>query len=346
MIMPLLVFAAQAATRGAVGGAQCGTCHPREVATFGDSPMTRAAQRPADSPFLKNNSQLPFHIGRFTYSVKQESGSSAYSVTDGANTLSGVIGWAIGKGVVGQTWLVERAGVLYEGAVSYYPSTKALDLTPGHAELPRNTLEEAFGRKLDSSQAAQCFGCHATDAVWKGAAHPETWTPGVQCWQCHSKALQHAAAMKTGTNVQAARMQHLGGVSPEDLAVVCAKCHPSWADVAAKGPRGVLNVRMQFYRLTNSRCYDSADSRISCTACHNPHGNLSNDQASYESRCRACHYPASSASPKAPVAAKKCPIATTNCIACHMPKVEIPGLHYQFTDHEIRIVRKGDKYPD
>jgi hypothetical protein len=29
-----------------------------------------------------------------------------------------------------------------------------------------------------------------------------------------------------------------------------------------------------------------------------------------------------------------------------MPKVEIPGLPYQFTDHEIRIVRKGEAYPD
>jgi hypothetical protein len=28
-----------------------------------------------------------------------------------------------------------------------------------------------------------------------------------------------------------------------------------------------------------------------------------------------------------------------------MPKVEIPGSHFKFTDHYIRIVRSGEKYP-
>lgn len=344
MTLPLLLLAAQAVTPGVAQSMKCGVCHARESASFGDSPMAHASERPADSPFLNGNPELTFPVGKFTYAVKQEDGLSIYSVTNGTNTLSAPIRWAFGKGLVGQTWVVERDGVLYEGAVSYYPAAKALDLTPGHAELPRTTLEEAFGRKLDSAQARECFGCHATDAVWKGGAHPESWTPGIQCWLCHSKALQHAAAVMKG-NAAAARMQHLGAVSPEDLSVVCSKCHPSWADVAAKGPRGVLNVRMQFYRLTNSPCYDSAERRIACTACHDPHGKLSNDAAYYDSRCLQCNS-TEVAQRKAPAAAKKCPVATGNCIGCHMPKVEIPGLHYRFTDHEIRIVKKGEAYPD
>jgi hypothetical protein len=28
-----------------------------------------------------------------------------------------------------------------------------------------------------------------------------------------------------------------------------------------------------------------------------------------------------------------------------MPKVELPGAHYKFTDHRIRIARPGDPYP-
>jgi hypothetical protein len=29
-----------------------------------------------------------------------------------------------------------------------------------------------------------------------------------------------------------------------------------------------------------------------------------------------------------------------------MPKTEIPGMHYRYTDHRIRVVHPGDPYPD
>jgi hypothetical protein len=33
-------------------------------------------------------------------------------------------------------------------------------------------------------------------------------------------------------------------------------------------------------------------------------------------------------------------------VSCHMPKVDVPEMHYAFTDHWIRIVRPGETYPD
>jgi hypothetical protein len=102
---------------------------------------------------------------------------------------------------------------------------------------------------------------------------------------------------------------------------------------------------MQFYRLTNSRCYDTEDRRISCTACHDVHGNLSTDTALYDSRCETCHSLAGNAG-RGSRQAKLCPVSSKDCISCHMPKVELPGMHHLFTDHEIRIVRKGDAYPE
>ena len=140
-------------------------------------------------------------------------------------------------------------------------------------------------------------------------------------------------------------MGSLRTLSNESLAAVCNQCHPGWAEVATKGPEGVLNVRMQFYRLTNSRCYDSVDRRISCTACHDPHGDLSTDMAAYDSKCQTCHSPAGGRGVRTAKAPKTCPVASRDCVSCHMPKVEIPGLHYQFTDHQIRIALKGAPYP-
>jgi hypothetical protein len=29
-----------------------------------------------------------------------------------------------------------------------------------------------------------------------------------------------------------------------------------------------------------------------------------------------------------------------------MPKIELPGAHRQFTDHQVRIVRAGARYPE
>jgi len=40
-----------------------------------------------------------------------------------------------------------------------------------------------------------------------------------------------------------------------------------------------------------------------------------------------------------------CPVGTTKCTSCHMPKIELPDFHHEFTDHRIRTVRKGDPFP-
>jgi len=39
-------------------------------------------------------------------------------------------------------------------------------------------------------------------------------------------------------------------------------------------------------------------------------------------------------------------VAKENCVSCHMPKVLLPGGHMKFTDHEIRVVKAGEPYPN
>ena len=332
------LLAAQLAALGAASAQECEVCHRRESEAATSSQMTHALHRAGESDILKNNPDLRFRSGNFSYSIRREDNRSVYSVTDGTGSISAPIEWAFGAGIVGQTYLYRRNGAYYEAEVSFYPELKGLDWTPGHAQKLRRNLEEAAGRKIDPAEARRCFGCHSTSAVWSEASVVESLTPGAQCAQCHTGAAQHVAAVKRGDAAGAA-MPKLAAMETEELANLCDKCHPSWADIAANGPRGVLNIRFQFYRLTNSRCYDAADRRIACTACHDPHGRLAHDSSVYDSKCQQCHL-ASNAR------AKLCPVSTRDCITCHMPKVEVPGLHYQFTDHQIRIARAGDKYPD
>ena len=299
--------------------------------------MSHALQRGGESDILRHNLELRFQSGNLSYSIRRQDNQRIYSVTDGVRSISAPIEWAFGAGRVAQTYVYQRDGAYYEASVSFYPALKGLDWTPGHAERVRRNIEEAAGRKLNV-EAQRCFGCHSTSAVWRGTSMLESLTPGVQCAQCHLGAAQHAAAVSRGATAQA-RMPKLAAMETEELANLCTKCHPSWGDLAANGPRGVPNVRYQFYRLATSRCYDSADRRIGCTACHDVHGRVADESPSYDSKCQACH-----SSPNA--VTRTCPVAKGNCITCHMPKVELPGMHYEFTDHHIRIVRVGEKYPN
>ena len=139
-------------------------------------------------------------------------------------------------------------------------------------------------------------------------------------------------------NVAAAKMLHLGELGPEDMAELCGRCHRTWAQIALTGMRGPNTVRFQPYRLTNSKCYDVEDRRIRCTACHDPHGPLDTNLASYDATCKSCHSTA--------LHTKVCRVARANCVECHMPKVDLPGAHHKFTDHQIRIARAGEPYPN
>jgi formate-dependent nitrite reductase cytochrome c552 subunit len=38
-------------------------------------------------------------------------------------------------------------------------------------------------------------------------------------------------------------------------------------------------------------------------------------------------------------------VSKNNCVSCHMPKIELPGAHYKFSDHRIRIVKPNEPYP-
>jgi hypothetical protein len=60
--------------------------------------------------------------------------------------------------------------------------------------------------------------------------------------------------------------------------------------------------------------------------------------ANYDSKCAACHLAKSTG--------KICRVAKQNCTTCHMPKLELPGSHARFTDHQIRIARANAPYPN
>jgi hypothetical protein len=168
---------------------------------------------------------------------------------------------------------------------------------------------------------------------------------------------------------EAANPGSLQILNPRSLSPVasidfCGACHRTWADVYEMqvGVTGPVNSRFQPYRLENSKCWGDGDARLTCVACHDPHQQLQHDAAAYDQKCFAgdpaaakrksiaAAQPTTAArakpSPAASHNAKACPVATTKCVTCHLPKVNVAVMHSNFTDHRIRIVRKGQPYPN
>ncbi len=301
--------------------------------------MSRALARVEDCDILRNNSRITFREGRYSYRITREGNRSIYAVTDGTDTVTAPLVWAFGLGDAGQTYLFERDGAWYESRVSFYNGINGLDRTiGGRREMPADLINAA-GRELSTKEVAECFGCHATDAVHGFRVDFQRLIPGVQCENCHPKAALHVDGLKMG-NVKAVPMPHLTHMTAEESSEFCGRCHRTWAQIVAKGPFGISNIRFQPYRLANSKCYNPADARIGCTACHDPHRDIDRSSSVYDAMCLSCHN-ANSASP-----GKTCNIAKADCPGCHMPKLELPGTHRRFTDHQIRIVRAGEPYPN
>lgn len=319
---------------------ECAACHPAQTKTHATTSMARALEPGSKGAILRSHERLTFEQPPYKYAIERKDDSSVYIVGDGKDEVRIPVAWAFGLGSAGQTYVLNKDGKWYEGRVSFYKDTGALDLTVGaRPDVPRS-LEEAIGRELSERGAAECFNCHATGALPQGTLRIDLMTPGIQCGRCHSNAAGHAESMTQRVS-QKIVPPRLGKLAAEDTSEFCGQCHRTWSQIASNGPHNVANVRFQPYRLTNSKCFDTNDARIRCTACHDPHEDVVHDVASYDRRCAACH-----STTAAKAGAKLCKVGKSNCASCHMPKVELKEAHNAFTDHWIRIARPKTPYPN
>ncbi len=294
--------------------------------------MSQAAESPAESAILASHPKLTFITGPFSYTLTRNGDATLYTVTDGKETLSVPILWAFGRGSAEQTYILRVGDEVLESRVSFYSALNGLDITLGATEQPR-TLQEAAGRTLDPASLANCFACHTTGAVENQKVRLDPLRVGVRCDNCHEGALRHAEAIARG-DAASAGIKSLKHLSAERSAAFCGRCHRTTEDVLSMNLEPALTIRFQPYRIALSRCYDEIDERISCLACHNPHQPVVHTAALYDSKCQACHAAGNQAKHRA------CPRASSGCTTCHMPRVELPGAHQSFADHNIRVVRR------
>ncbi len=304
--------------------------------------MGKALETAAQCKVLATHPVLTTVRGKYTYRIERQGDQSIYSVTDGTNTVSMPILWALGASfAIGQTYILVKDGNWYESRVSWFRELKGLGPTMGSQDYTPVSVDDAAGRLISHDEKVRCIGCHATDAVLNRELTLKTLQPGVQCAHCHANLDTHLSEQEgwpLPTKPAPMQSLQLEGTSAQQVSDFCGNCHRTWAEIASERNPGIGNVRFQPYRLTESKCFDPDDKRISCLACHDPHKELDSRPADYNARCLACHGGRKSG-------AKTCRVSTSGCVNCHMPKLELPGAHYRFTDHRIRIVKPGEPYP-
>ena len=330
-----------------VGTSACQQCHPDKVASQLLTEMAHASSRSADPALLDGKSRLTLRQDPYDYEIVRKGQSITLSVDDGHASISELLIFAFGKGVVGHTFLYEEEGKLYESHVSYYSGIKGLDLTTGHPKAQFTDLSQALGRLLDPQEAQRCFGCHTTASTTSNHFDPSQATLGVMCEACHGPGYKHVQAMEAGEIELGKRsIVNPGNLDPLTSVDFCGACHRTSGDVIQMNAKGVVTVRFQPFRLEESRCWKSANKRLTCVTCHDPHAPLVQNSGHYDKVCLDCHSRNSGETQRARQHILVCRMSKVNCAGCHMPKLEIPGMHHAFVDHWIRIARENDPYPN
>jgi hypothetical protein len=324
-----------------VGAAVCAECHSELFAGQQQHAMARS------SSLVTNATSIPtakFAMGSAQYSITREKNTPAYTVRYNAQSFSVPLTWVFGSGQHGETFIYRRAGEWWETRMTVFKGFGP-GITPGESDAIPESLGAALGRSLPSQELPQCFGCHATAAVTSGKFNPTSAIPGISCEGCHGPGAAHVALAHAGVGTNPGMIFNPAHLDPASSVDFCGSCHRTWWDVSQLRDQGVNVVRFSAYRLEQSQCWGKGDARLTCAACHNPHKPLAKEPSAYDQKCLSCHVASATVTASADHPGRACPVQTSNCTSCHMPKYEVPAMHSRFTDHRIRVVRNPGVVP-
>jgi tetratricopeptide (TPR) repeat protein len=205
--------------------------------------------------------------------------------------------------------------------------------------------------------AVRCLYCHVTfyrdfrDPPPEPGISPAAADAAIGCERCHGPGGNHLKAIKGNFKDTAIMNAGTGGSSA--IGNLCADCHIVAArDDIKRAPEDPRFVRSPGLTLTFSRCFNESDGALSCVTCHDAHRDDQGPPLFYEKQCLSCHSEqprnekasAGLSAGSRSRAATKTSVCSVNpkskCLECHMPKVPIPALHRDLTDHFIRVRKK------
>lgn len=330
------------------GTQACATCHESIVRSQSTTQMALTMTPAANSQILASHTGGILTSGSYRYSVERTASGFSLTVSDGVEKRTETLQWAFGSGFTAQSYLWWRNGEPYESRFNYFPfpAPGGFNRTPGRLQGAPLSLDMAAGRKVAEFEARKCLACHATALTTAEPLTAAQFHPGVGCEACHGPGRAHAEAMKskTSTDFEIVSPARLKPVQAVDF---CGACHGAPRDVVLAGTVGKITVRFPAYRLVKSRCWGAnGDARLTCFACHDPHRPLERAPAAYDVACLRCHANGGAGAENARAHEAACPVSKSRCTSCHMPKVNVEEMHYEFSDHDIRIVKSNAPVPD
>src|SRR5262249_1178453 len=222
----------------------CAQCHSEALSQPATN-MAHALETVEKSKVLINHPLLTATYGKYSYRVERKGNQSLYSVTDGTTTMSMPIRWALGaSSAMGQTYILEKDGELYESRMSWFRELNGLGPTVGASASLPGDIHEAAGRLMSHDDKLACFGCHATNAAHGAQVTLDKMIPGVQCSHCHEATDAHLAAMLQKSN-EPVIPPTLSKLSSEQVSNFCGHCHRTWAEIAIQANPSIANIRFQ-----------------------------------------------------------------------------------------------------
>lgn len=350
-----------------VGDAVCFDCHTDAWQGFKEHGMAQSWYLMTSENAVEDFSAAPLlhKNSGFWYRVFEDDGAfyqEEYRLGANGNKTHRLVrrmDYVVGSGFAARTYLTQSGERLYEMPLTWYSQGQMWDFSPGY--VPHN-------KRFDRLVPDRCVACH--NSYPESVEHVEgkyTEVPlGISCERCHGPAELHVAERLSSPDPTGPiddTIVNPAHLDRERQLDVCQQCHLHTTVSLLRDGRGPFDFRPSerledhlalYYeeapqtegaigvishadRMKQSECYVATPS-LTCITCHDPHKGFRDLGPSYfNETCLSCHTPASVTFLSDDRLAHS---DTTNCISCHMPRIEAEDApHSSFTDHWIRVVR-------
>jgi hypothetical protein len=346
----------------------CNDCHQDIARTYSAHPMGRSMVPIASIAASQRYGEAqhnPFEAFDILFRVDRQ-GNRVYHRQRRLDTagrplyeFAHEVDHVIGSGTRGFSYLTSRDGFVFQTPISWFTQKQIWDLSPGFPPWAR------AGRLVQGA----CLYCHANrvepvantrnryhEPVFRGHA--------IGCQRCHGPGERHVRTLEKDDIVNPKRLE------PALREAVCQQCHLQGATRVQRRGRGLNDYRpgmpleefltvfvhgpdkgaenkavSHVEQMVQSLCFQrgSAQGKMGCTTCHNPHEAVPAERrvVHYRQRCLKCHEEHGCSLPEQTRRHKE---PQDSCIACHMPRLATSDIvHTASTDH--RIIRKLGEEP-